>query len=441
MMLAKGDVSGVFQLESEGMKKVIINLKTSSFDDIVHALALYRPGPMSIIPQFIRRKFKEEKVEYPHPDLEPILKETYGMIVYQEQIMLIACKFAGYSLGRADILRRAVSKKKKEVLERERESFVSSSIAQGYSEHDANVIYDYIVRFADYGFNKAHSVSYAKVAYLTAYLKCHYFKYYFSTLMTSFMGSTTDILDYTKQLLAKNIKVNGPSINKSNDIFSVFDNEIYFPLSIIRGLGIVKTNEILIERKNKIFSDFEDFVNRCKNILSFSLIENVIYSGALDEFHLSKKAMIESYQRIIEKNTYTFIKDVVNKNYISEEYSYGILKEKELEVLGLNLQYDFFKQFSGLYEKYHMVKIAKLQVNRKSTTIGIIKKIKEIKTKQQESMAFMEIEDDISTIEVVVFPRTYQSSLPLTKDMIIMVTGNLQKREKMQLVADVIKKI
>ena len=131
----------------------------------------------------------------------------------------------------------------------------------------------------------------------------------------------------------------------------------------------------------------------------------------------------------------------MNKNYISEEYSYGILKEKELEVLGLNLQYDFFKQFSGLYEKYHMVKIAKLQVNRKSTTIGIIKKIKEIKTKQQESMAFMEIEDDISTIEVVVFPRTYQSSLPLTKDMIIMVTGNLQKREKMQLVADVIKKI
>ena len=169
-MMREGDLTGVFQLESAGMRKVIMQLKTSTFDDITHALALYRPGPMDIIPSFIRRKFNEEKVEYPHKDLEPILKETYGMIVYQDQIMLIACKFAGYTLGRADILRRAVSKKKKEVLEQERINFVESSVNRGYSSDTANMIYDYIVKFADYGFNKAHSVAYAKIAYLTAYL-------------------------------------------------------------------------------------------------------------------------------------------------------------------------------------------------------------------------------------------------------------------------------
>lgn len=221
-----------------------------------------------MIPLFIKRKFNLEKIEYPHKDLEPILKETYGTIVYQDQIMLIACKFAGYTLGRADILRRAVSKKKKEVLEQEREVFINSSIKQGYSYDDANLIYDYIVKFADYGFNKAHSVAYAKVAYLTAYLKCHYFSYYFSTLMTSFMGSTSDILDYTKQLLSRHIKVNAPSINKSIDIFNVIDGEIYFPISMIRGLGNVKTNDILEERKKGIFNNFEDFIIRCKNIIA-----------------------------------------------------------------------------------------------------------------------------------------------------------------------------
>ncbi len=440
-MLSSGDVSGVFQLESAGMRKVIMQMKTSNLEDIVQALALYRPGPMDIIPTFIKRKFKEEKVSYPHDDLKDILEETYGTIVYQEQIMLIACKFAGYTLGRADILRRAVSKKKKEVLEKERKSFIESSVRQGYTENVASMIYDYIVKFADYGFNKAHSVAYAKVAYITAYLKCHYFAYYFSTLMSTFMGSTSDILEYTKEAKSRKIEVVGPSINLSSDIFNVINDKIYFPISIIRGLGFVKTNEILEERKKEKFKSFEDFVLRTKDIIALSLLENIIYSGALDEFGLTKQAMIESYLNIIEQSTYTFVKNTLSIDYSNDEYNYGALQEKELETIGINLKYNFFTQCASFYSKYNMIKISDILENKQVRTMGIIKKVREIETKQKERMAFIEIGDDTSNIEVVFFPRMYSESLPLKPGMILMVGGSTQKRTTLQVVADYIKKI
>ena len=440
-MLANGDVSGVFQLESAGMRKVIMQMKTSSLEDIIQALALYRPGPMDIIPTFIKRKFKEEEVIYPHEDLKSILEETYGTIVYQEQIMLIACKFAGYTLGRADILRRAVSKKKKDVLEEERKSFVEASIRQGYTENVATLIYDYIVKFADYGFNKAHSVAYAKVAYITAYLKCHYFPYYFSTLMSSFMGSSSDVLEYTKEATSRKIKINGPSINQSSDNFEVINKEIYFPISIIRGLGNIKTNDIIEERNKGLFTSFEDFVIRTKDIIALSLLENIIYSGALDEFGLTKKAMIENYLNIIEQSTYTFVKNVIKLDYTNEEYSYGVLQEKEIETIGINLKYNFFKQCESFYNKYNLIKISDITENKQVRTMGIIKKVREIETKQKEKMAFVELGDDTSNIEVVFFPRIYNTSVPLNNGMILMVGGNTQKRTTLQVVADYIKKI
>ena len=440
-MLANGDVSGVFQLESAGMRKVIMQMKTSSLEDIIQALALYRPGPMDIIPSFIKRKFNEEEVIYPHDDLKEILKETYGTIVYQEQIILIACKFAGYTLGRADILRRAVSKKKKDLLEKERKSFIEASIRQGYTENVATIIYDYIVKFADYGFNKAHSVAYAKVAYITAYLKCHYFAYYFSTLMSTFMGSSSDVLEYTKEAKSRHVEILGPSINKSSDIFTVINKEIYFPISIIRGLGNIKTAELLEERNKGLFTSFEDFVIRTKDIIALSILENIIYSGALDEFGLTKKAMIENYLNIIEQSTYTFVKNVISIDYTNEEYSYGVLQEKEIETIGLNIKYNFFKQCESFYSKYNMLKISDIEANKQVRTMGIIKKIKEIETKQKEKMAFIDIGDDTSNIEVVFFPKMYQESKPLKNGMILMVGGSTQKRTTLQVVADYIKKI
>lgn len=435
-MMREGDLTGVFQLESAGMRKVIMQLKTSVFDDITHALALYRPGPMDIIPSFIRRKFNEEKVEYPHKDLEPILKETYGMIVYQDQIMLIACKFAGYTLGRADILRRAVSKKKKEVLEQERINFVESSVNRGYSSDTANMIYDYIVKFADYGFNKAHSVAYAKVAYLTAYLKCHYFAYYMSTLMTSFMGSSSEMLEYTKEATKKNVEVLNPNIKLSTDEFEVINGRIYFPLSIIKGLGEIKTKQCIEERTKAQFKDYEDFVERTKDFLATSLLENIIYSGALDDFGLTKKAMIENLKSIIDRSNYGFIKDMIKTDYTDEEFSYGILQEKELEVIGINIKYNFYQQFASFYSKYNLVKIANLSENKEARTIGTVKRVRETKTKNNETMAFVEITDDTSNIEIVLFPMIYQQIGKLQNGMILMISGKTQKRMTLQIIVD-----
>lgn len=435
-MMREGDLTGVFQLESAGMRKVIMQLKTSTFDDITHALALYRPGPMDIIPSFIRRKFNEEKVEYPHKDLEPILKETYGMIVYQDQIMLIACKFAGYTLGRADILRRAVSKKKKEVLEQERINFVESSVNRGYSSDTANMIYDYIVKFADYGFNKAHSVAYAKIAYLTAYLKCHYFAYYMSTLMTSFMGSSSEMLEYTKEATKKNVEVLNPNIKLSTDEFEVINGKIYFPLSIIKGLGEIKTKQCIEERTKAKFKGYEDFVERTKDFLAISLLENIIYSGALDDFGLTKKAMIENLKSIIDRSNYGFIKDMIKTDYTDEEFSYGILQEKELEVIGINIKYNFYQQFASFYSKYNLVKIANLSENKEARTIGTVKRVRETKTKNNETMAFVEITDDTSNIEIVLFPMIYQQIGKLQNGMILMISGKAQKRMTLQIIVD-----
>lgn len=435
-MMREGDLTGVFQLESVGMRKVIMQLKTSTFDDITHALALYRPGPMDIIPSFIRRKFNEEKVEYPHKDLEPILKETYGMIVYQDQIMLIACKFAGYTLGRADILRRAVSKKKKEVLEQERINFVESSVNRGYSSDTANMIYDYIVKFADYGFNKAHSVAYAKIAYLTAYLKCHYFAYYMSTLMTSFMGSSSEMLEYTKEATKKNVEVLNPNIKLSTDEFEVINGKIYFPLSIIKGLGEIKTKQCIEERTKAKFKGYEDFVERTKDFLAISLLENIIYSGALDDFGLTKKAMIENLKSIIDRSNYGFIKDMIKTDYTDEEFSYGILQEKELEVIGINIKYNFYQQFASFYSKYNLVKIANLSENKEARTIGRVKRVRETKTKNNETMAFVEITDDTSNIEIVLFPMIYQQIGKLQNGMILMISGKTQKRMTLQIIVD-----
>ena len=439
-MLASGDVDGVFQLESEGMRKVLMQLKVSSFDDINHALALYRPGPMDSIPTFIKRKFKDEKVEYYHKDLEPILKETYGMIVYQDQIMLIANKFAKYSLGEADVLRRAVSKKKKEVLEKERIKFVSSSVKAGYEKEVANNIYDYIVKFADYGFNKAHSVAYAQIAYMTAYLKRHYFMYYLSVLMSGVMGSETDILRYYQAAKRKGIEVIGPSINLSETEFKVFENKIVFPLSIIKGLGIVKTEQLLQERKNGLFKDYEDFVLRTKGILPYTLVENLIYSSALDSFGLTKKSMIDNYKTIIDREQFNFV-NTLKIEYNNEEFSYGELIDKEKEIIGINIKYNFFHQYQNLYKEKRLFRISALQEGMYIRTLGIVKNIKTIKTKNNEKMAFINIEDDQNSIELTLFPRVYSNLNNIALGQVIIVGGKVQKREKLQIVVDSIEKV
>lgn len=435
-MLASGDVVGVFQLESAGMSQVITDLKTSSLDDIISALALYRPGPMDIIPTFVKRKFGLEQITYPHEDVYEILKETYGTIVYQEQIMQIAVKFAGYSLGRADILRRAVSKKKKEVLEQERISFVSSSVNKGYSKEVAEKIYDYIVKFADYGFNKAHSVAYAKLSYQTAYLKCYYPTYYMSTLMTTFIGSSNDIQAYYKEALKKNIGVLGPRINESLNYFISVENKILFPLTIIKGLGEVKVKEIIEERLKGKFTSFKDFLVRTKDIIPFSLMNNIIYSGALDEFKLTKKAMIESAKLQLDLMDYADIPGMKQVTYTDEEYPYGTLLEKEKEVIGLNIKYNFFRQYAHIYKSKNLMYIKDIKENMPVRTLGILSSMRIIKTKKDEDMAFAVLEDNMSSIELTLFPNVFNRYQDLRTGVIVIITGTVQMRSKLQIVVN-----
>ena len=435
-MLANGDVMGVFQLESSGMSKVIMEMKTSCLDDIIASLALYRPGPMDMIPTYINRKLGREKVIYPHKDLIPILKDTYGTIVYQEQIMQIACKFAGYSLGKADVLRRAVSKKKKDVLEKERINFVNSSIKQGYSKQVAEEIYDTIVKFANYGFNKAHSVAYAKVAYQTAYLKCHYPAYYISSLMTSCMGSVTDIRNYVREANKKDVKVMPPDIQHSTNEFICYNNYILCPLTLIYGLGEIKTIDLLNERKKKNFTNFTDFIERTCKLLPTSIIENIIYSGALDVFGLTKKAMVSSYKSIIERLEYSNIEGLVPLIFTDEEFGYGYLLEHEKKVLGINIKYNFFDQYKNIYTNQHLIKIDAVRVNQRIRTLGIISSIKEIKTKRNELMAFAMLEDDMSNIELTIFPRVYARIKGISSGSIVIVNGIVQMRNKLQIVVD-----
>lgn len=436
LMLSRGDVSGVFQLESSGMRKVIMQMKVRTLDDIIQALALYRPGPMDMIPDFIRRKFGEERISYPHNDLMPILRETYGTIVYQEQIMQIAQKFAGYSLGKADILRRAVSKKKKEVLERERINFVESSIKQGYNKNTAEEIYDTIVKFANYGFNKAHSVAYAKVAYLTAYLKCHYPAYYISTLMTSCLGSETNMNDYTREAMNKGIEILPPDINNSTNVFLCLKGKILYPLTSVKDFGETKLKDLINVRKEEPFKDYKDFIKRTKNILPKSVIQNLIYAGALDQFGLTKKAMIENIEKELQYLEYSFLPNIKKVEYTDEEYSYEELMEKEKTVLKVNLSYNFFKQYGSIYKSKHLQKIQQAKENYNIRTFGKIYGIKVIKTKKGDDMAFATLEDDTSKISLTIFPNNYRLMSNIKDGAIVVVCGNVQLRNELQIVVD-----
>lgn len=439
-MLSKGWTTGVFQLESAGMRKMLMELGVNRFSDLTLALALYRPGPLEMVPQVVARKKGKEPLTYLHPDLEPILKETYGTLVYQEQILLIARKFAGYTLGQADVLRRAVSKKNREILEKERLPFVQAASRRGYEKAVAEEIYDYIVRFADYGFNKAHSVAYAMVAYETAYLKANFPQYYLAALMSTVIGSESSLETYLQEAKQFKVRVVPPDINLSSDQFTVEKDRIRFPLNGVFGITKVKAEQILAERKNGAFVSFEDGVIRLKKILPENLIENLIFSGAFDAFGLTKKTMVEQMPSIISRSEYSFMKDydLIKPTFSDIEYPFGTLLEKEKRMLGVNLQYNIFDQFNHLYQNRRYTKIAMTKPGKTVEVLGILTRLNLITTKNNEQMAFGIIKDDSGEIDVTIFPSTFKQ-YQLAVGMLIAIRGRIEERKgKNQLLADLI---
>ncbi|MBM7692875.1 DNA polymerase-3 subunit alpha [Peribacillus deserti] len=450
-LLGKGETTGVFQLESEGMRNVLTRLKPTRFEDIVAVNALYRPGPMENIPLFIERKHGIQPLEYPHKDLEPILLPTYGVIVYQEQIMQIAAKLAGFSLGEADLLRRAVSKKKKDVLDKERAHFVEGASKQGYEEKTANEVYDLIVRFANYGFNRSHAVAYSFIAYQLAYLKAHYFQYFMAALLTSVIGNEDKIAQYIRELKSKGISVLPPSINKSHFAFKAEKQGIRYSIAAIKGIGAAALRDIFQSRRKKSFEDLFDFCLRVSSkAVNRKSLEVLVHSGAFDEFGEDRATLLASLDVALEHNELVNPDDDQFDLFANSEFT---LKPKYLRVepirtldklelekqaLGLYLSDHPVTPFKKLFQDFGSISIHEaVEREMKKAYIPVyVTEVKTIRTKKGETMAFLSVSDETGGLECVVFPNVYRNkSLHYKKGNVFMLHGSVEAKDgKKQLI-------
>lgn len=437
---------GIFQFESSGMMNFLRKFKPVTFEDLVVCLALFRPGPMNNIDLYINRRKGTEKVDYFHKDFEEILKPTYGIIVYQEQIMQLANKMAGYSYGEADILRRAISKKKEDVLIKERERFVQGSVNKGYGENLSNQIYDLIVKFAAYGFNRAHSVSYAFISYKMAYLKVHYPLYFMKQLLNGSIGSETKTKEYVYECKKNNINIMLPNINKSYDTFIVKDNAIIFSLASIKNIGTNIANKIVLEREKGLFKDIFDFISRVySQTINKKHIEVLIDSGCLDDFGYNRKTLKENLDLIINYSEIGGLLDdedlkpeIVKYN----EYSKIELMKNELSVYGFYLSNNPITEIKLKYQNIVNLNDISLYFDKYVNIIVYVDSIREIKTKNGDKMSFIEASDEVEKIELVLFPKFYKEHIKVNEGDIILVNGKVEKRfDKYQIVVSKIEEM
>jgi DNA polymerase-3 subunit alpha len=436
-LLKRVETTGIFQLESKGMRRLIGDMQIDSFEDIVTILALFRPGPMENIPTYLKRRFKEEKVTYPDPIVKDILEPTSGIIIYQEQIIQIASTYAGYSLGEADLLRRAVSKKQESVLNQERANFLKKAHQLGRNPETSKEIYDYIVKFANYGFNRAHSVAYAMVSYWMAYLKANYPKYFISILTSSVIGSERQLREYIFESNKLGVPIMPPSINASTSIFRPYEDTLLYPLLGIKNVGISSVKEIEKERENGEFTSFVDFVKRMNKQINKRVVESLIYAGALDQFKHTKRAMIEQLDDVIN---YTLYGDFIEQDAFvlktMEEYPYDHLRQKEFEVLGFNLFVNPLNKYREYINKHNLFVPSTLEekhLNTELKLVGILSSLRPIKTKNNKDMAFMTLEDEHIKLSCVLFTRTYNMYKDLLeKSSVYLVKGTLEQRSREQ---------
>ncbi len=439
---------GIFQFESAGMKRFLSKFRPTSFDDIVAAIALFRPGPSSNIDSYIRRKNGLEKIDYLDKSLENILKPTYGIIIYQEQIMQIANVMAGYSYGEADVLRRAMSKKKKEVLESEKDKFITNSIKRGYKKELATKVYEYILEFANYGFNKAHSVAYSMISLKMAYLKTHYKEYFMSSLLTNAIGNEAKTKEYIDECKKMNINILKPNINISDYKYKKEGNNIRFSLATIRNVGGITCKEIINERdENGKFVDFFDFVKRMYGkSVNKKTLESLIDADVFSDFLYNHKTLHSNIDSAI--NYGMLLKDLdeslVDKPIINieEEYSSEEISKKEIDVFGFYLTNHpvtkYKAQYSDIIDANDIDKYFDKVVN----VVIYVNRVNTILTKKNTNMSFISGVDDTDEIDIVVFPDQYDLISNISKGNILLVTGRIEKRmSKYQLVLEKVKKL
>lgn len=435
------NTTGIFQFESAGMKNFLRKLKPNSFNDLVVALALFRPGPMQNIDSFIKRKEGKEKVEYIVPALEPILKETYGIIVYQEQIMQIFRTIASYKMSEADLIRRAISKKKEKIIIEEKEKFILRAEKNGYSKEISTKIYDLILKFANYGFNKSHSVAYALVGYQMMYLKVIYPKIFYSSLLNINIGSVTKTKEYIDEAKSLNIKIVKPDINTSSYDYYI-NNDIIMPLRVIKNIGDVVAKEIYEERKKTPYQDFFDFVSRIYNKnINIKTIETLIYAGALDSFNQTRNTLINNIKQAL---IYAELVSGLDSNLVTkpnleiyEELPSNELMNKELELFG-------FYVSNHPASKYNEIKIMNIKnyFDKTITTVGLLESIKTIKTKNNDTMAFLEISDETGSLSYTLFPNKISYANLLKVGDLLKINGHVEKRyDKYQIIVNKIEKL
>ena len=426
-----GDTEGIFQFEAAGMIKFLKELKVNCFNDIVAATSLYRPGPMDSIPSYLKRRSGKEKIDYFHKDLESILKETYGIIIYQEQVMQIAVVMAGYTLGEADILRRAMSKKKEDVLVREREKFINGSTIKGYSKELAEEVYNLILKFANYGFNKSHAVAYAMVAYKMAFLKTHFYSYFMLSLLTNAINNEEKTSIYISNLRQRNVEVMLPDINISLNEYIINNEKIVCPLSIIRNVGNNVTNIIILEREKGNFLSFIDFVRRTYDkAINKRVLESLILAGCFDSLGYNRHTLIINldnilnYAELAKDSTLVMVEEpIIDK--VSEYNKDELIKD----------EFDNF----GFYISNHPVSKYKnkndfntlLLANNVGGYVNIVLEVhsvKEVMTKKNDVMAFIKAGDEYQDVDLTLFPDIYKKNNNINKRDIIKIYGKVEKR-------------
>ena len=424
---------GIFQFESSGMRNFLKRLKPNSFEDIVAAIALFRPGAAVNIDSYIKRKHNEEKITYLDPSLEVITKSTYGFLIYQEQIMQAANLYAGYSLGEADILRRAMSKKKVDLLKNEEEKFINRSVLNNHSKEQAKEIFQLILNFAGYGFNKSHSVVYSMIAYKMAYLKSHYKTFFFANLLTNVIGSEAKTQEYMLEAKANKIEILKPSIKDSGSRYIVKDNKIIFPISNIKGIGIVVSKEIDEAKKSGDFSDVFDCFSRLYIAgVGKKSFETLIYADTFSCFSYNRRTLIENLESLF--NYAELTKDIdpslVMKPEIEEfpEYDQKDLLQQEKEVFGFYIT----SHPTSMFKKDNPYCISLNEVekyyNKQVDCLVLIDKIKVINTKKGDKMAFLTGSDETTTKEFTIFPKLLSMFPGLKRGDLVKVRIKVERR-------------
>jgi DNA polymerase-3 subunit alpha len=451
-LLQRGETTGIFQLESEGMRGYLKKLKANSFDDIVDMLALYRPGAMDYIDNYIDVKHGRKEIEYPHPLLEEILKPTNGVFVYQEQVMKSAQVMAGYSLGGADLLRRAMGKKKADEMAMQRSVFVKGCKEKNISSKKANDVFDYIDKFAGYGFNKSHSVAYAYISYQTVWLKAHYPAAFMASVLSGMMSDTDRIAFTVKEVQAMGLTVDGPSVNESYYGFSIRDEKIItYGLGAIKGVGEALIEVLVVEREaNGDYQDLFDFCSRIeRRSLNKRAVEALIYSGALDGFGVNRASLIKSYPSAMKQaeqrqndqssgQSGLFANEQVHNEYEvhylpASSFSFRETLQFEKSVMGYYFYNHPTDEYQNDLERINttLLKDVIYRNNKQVQVLALISELRYITTKNGDQMANIVLEDGSKKINAVIFPRV----LPLLSDKlviddIVVISGKIKKNSK-----------